>query len=199
MSHSISVLIINIILSSILISCSSTGIISDSISDADKDFLKPNPETEELFRVLIISDKYHFSQMKFNDKLSRTEDKEGDEKISNNLKMYDKIDEVTEGTLTISLYPDSGTLMKIRPKRLSPIAEINTLIVEDIKRWKFKFSSEIIEPNKFNIKFRVILRKIQSDEETMKEVMEKAKEKAEKKERKEKARRARLRAKSRNR
>jgi hypothetical protein len=65
--------------------------------------------------------------------------------------------------------------MKIRPKILAPIAEINTLIVEDIKRWNFDFSGDIIQPTSFNIKYRVVLRKIQSDEEIMKEVMEREK------------------------
>lgn len=165
-----------------VISCSSFTMLGDPILNQNKDFLKPDPEAPETFRVLIVSDKYVYSQMKAVESIKRTDDIEGDEKTSSELKQYDKIDEICEGTLSVWLFPDSGKLMKIRPKELVPIAEINGLIVEDLKRWNFEFPAEAIEPNCFDIKYRVILRKIQSDEETMKEVREKVKEETEKKE-----------------
>lgn len=186
LKYSLSFLIIFFSLS--VISCSTVQILGDPLIEQNKDFLQPNPEAAEIFRVLIVSDKYVYSQMKSMESIKRTDDPEGDEKTCGELKQYDKIDEVCEGTLSVWLFPDSGKLMKIRPKELVPIAEINGLIVEDIQRWDFEFPGETIEPNTFDIKYRVILRKIQSDEETMKEVREKVKEETEKKEAREKYR-----------
>lgn len=186
LKYSLSFLIIIFSLSAV--SCSTVQILGDPVLEQNKDFLKPDPEAAETFRVLIVSDKYVYSQMKSMESIKRADDPEGDEKISGEVKQYDKIDEICEGTLSVWLFPDSGKLMKIRPKELVPIAEINGLIVEDLQRWNFEFLTEAIEPNIFDIKYRVILRKIQSDEETMKEVMEKVKEETEKKEAREKNR-----------
>ena len=156
-----------------LFSCKT--IIKEPIADLHDDFLNQDATADELFRVLIISDRYSNIQMKFHDQIKKVQDEEGDKNTCNKLKEYDKINEICEGILTVWLYNDSGKLMKIRPKILAPIAEINTLIVEDIKRWNFDFSGDIIQPTRFNIKYRVVLRKIQSDEEIMKEVIEREK------------------------
>ncbi|MBN2038660.1 MAG: hypothetical protein JW864_01365 [Spirochaetes bacterium] len=169
-----------LIINTMILSCT-TMPAKDGIFDKYSEYLEPDPEADELFRVLIISDRYVCSQMRFEDKLTRSEDTEGDRNICDKLKEYDKIDEVAEGILTVWLYPKSGKLMKIRPKALAPIAEVNGLIVEDLKRWNFQFESEEIEPNIFNIKYKVVLRKMVSDEEIMKEVMEKVKEEEAKK------------------
>ncbi len=154
------------------------------IKDEHEDFLKSNTETDELFRVLIISNRYDFSQMKFHSQLKKVADPDGDLSICGKLKEYDKINETCEGVLTVWLYPDSGKLMKIRPKILAPIAEINTLIVEDLKRWNFQFS-DIVEPNMFDVRYRIVLRKIQSDEDIMKEIREREEKEGKKKEVKE--------------
>jgi len=143
-------------------------------------YLKQDTAAVEVFRVLILSDRYESSQMKFQDKLEKIDDKEGDKNISDKLKEYDKINETCEGVLTVSLY-NTGKIMKIRPKTLAPIAEVNSLIVDDLKRWNFKFAADVTEPNVFEIKYRVVLRKMQTDEEIMKEVMEKAKKEEQKK------------------
>ncbi|MFH0976796.1 MAG: hypothetical protein V1874_13510 [Spirochaetota bacterium] len=180
-------IIINIfIFSMIFISCKTIL----KTEDQNDLFLKQDKNAEEVFRVLIISNKYASSQMKFNDKIQKTEDEEGDQNIYTKLKDYDKINETCEGILTVWLY-DSGKIMKIRPKTLTAITEINSLIVEDLKRWDFKYINNVdsadekeipaAKVNTFDIKYRVVLRKIQSDEEIMKEVMEKAKKEEEKK------------------
>jgi hypothetical protein len=155
-------------------------------------YLKPDIEANEAFHVLIISNRYDFSQMKYQDKIKRSDDADGDNVISSKLKEYDKIDEISEGVLTVWLYPETGKIMKIRPKTLASIAEINSLIVEDLKRWNFELKEQKksdkkddkIEPNTFDIKYRVVLRKLQSDEDIMKEVQEKKKKEEEKKQQK---------------
>jgi hypothetical protein len=148
--------------------------------DQYENYLKQDTEAVEVFRVLILSDRYESSQMKFQEKLEKIEDKEGDKNITDKLKEYDKISETCEGVLTVSLY-NTGKIMKIRPKVIAPIAEVNSLIVDDLKRWTFKFAADVAEPNVFDIKYKVILRKMQSDEEIMKEVMEKTKKEEQRK------------------
>jgi hypothetical protein len=152
----------------------------DQTMEQYENFLKPDAEAVEIFRVLIFSDRYESSQTKFQDKLIKIDDKEGDKNIADKLKEYDKINETCEGVLTVSLY-NTGKIMKIRPKILAPIAEVNSLIVDDLKRWNFKFAPDIKEPSSFDIKYIVVLRKMQSDKDIMKEVMEKAKKDEEKK------------------
>jgi hypothetical protein len=163
---------------SFIFSCKTT--VKEQTAEQYGNFFKPDAEAIEVFRVLILSDKYESSQIKFQDKLAKIEDKEGDKTISDKLKDYDKIDEICEGVLTVSLY-NTGKIMKIRPKVLAPISEVNSLIVDDLKRWNFKFSDDVKEPNSFDIKYRVVLRKMQSDDDIMKEVMEKAKKDEERK------------------
>jgi hypothetical protein len=143
--------------------------------DEHRDYLQPDANADEAFRVLVISDRYDFIQLKYHDQFKRTVDADGDKGTSAKLKEYDKIDETCEGVLSVWLFPETGKIMRIRPKTLAPIAEINSLIVEDLKRWTFEIPGEKIEQNTFDIKYRVVLRKLQSDEEIMKEVQEKIK------------------------
>ncbi|MBN2402621.1 MAG: hypothetical protein JXN64_09485 [Spirochaetes bacterium] len=159
---------------SLIFSCK-TAVIKDPVIEQYKNYLEQDAESEEVFRVLILSDRYVISQMKFHDRLIKIEDNEGDKGISDKLKEYDKIDEACEGVLTVSLYK-TGNIMQIRPKVITPIDEVNNLIVHDLKRWNFKFENDNTEPSTFDIRYKVILRKMQSDEDIMREIMERAKE-----------------------
>ena len=186
--------LVNIVLSFLLFfsvlclspSCSGSQIIMDPVISENMNFLQVNPESDETYRVLITSDDYMVSQMKFQEKIRRIEDKDGDINICEKLEEYDKIDEIRDGIISIWLFPDSGKLMKIRPKVLTYLIEIDNLIVEDIKRWDFEFSDGVVYPNNFDIKYRVILRKNQSDYEILKEVRDRELEEKEKKEKTEK-------------
>jgi hypothetical protein len=164
-----------------LFSFSCKTITKETEKDKYSDYLKSDANSDEAFRVLIISDRYDFVQLKYQDQMKRISDTDGDKGITTKLKEYDKIDETAEGVLTVSIYPENGKIMRIRPKNLAPIAEINSLIVEDLKRWNFDIAVEKMEPNTFDIKYKVVLRKLQSDEEIMKEVEEKIKKDEEKK------------------
>ncbi|MCP4136267.1 MAG: hypothetical protein GY754_35180, partial [bacterium] len=75
-----------------------------------------------------------------------------------------------EGVFTVWIYPDSGKLMQIRPQRSTFIIEADKLIMEDIQRWSFDFPKKVITPTKFDIKYRVVLRKKLSDKEILEEV-----------------------------
>ena len=108
-------------LSFLVLSCSTSStiqyiqIIEDPILEQNEIFLQFDSESEESYRVLITSDRYLVSQMKYKDSLIREEDVEGDQYVYKKLKQYDKIDEMREGTISVWLYPDTGKLMKIRP------------------------------------------------------------------------------------
>jgi hypothetical protein len=164
-----------LILSSI-ISCTSTGT-KDNIKIVYKDYLNQDKNSEEIFRVLLLSDSYLVSQMKLKDKMTRIDDESGDKSACDELKKYDKISEVRDGIISVWLFPDSGKLMKVRPKQLTYLMEIDKLIVEDVQRWNFQFTDKLIDPSQFDIRYKVVLRKKQTDEEIMKEVREKIKEK----------------------
>lgn len=159
-----------------ILSCVSTDR-KDTIKNAYSDYLNQDENSEELFRVLLLSDGYLVSQMKMKDKISRVDDESGDKNVCDELKKYDKISEVREGILSVWLFPDSGRLMKVRPKQLTYLMEIDKLIVEDVQRWNFQFTDKLIDPSQFDIRYKVVLRKKQTDEEIMKEVREKIKEK----------------------
>jgi len=152
--------------------------VKDAREGQIQEYLRVDPQADELFRVYLSSSRYLVSQMKFLDRVSRGEDPGGDKFICEEMKKHDKIEETRTAVVTVWLFPDTGRLMKIRPKKLSYLMEIDSLIIEDIQRWNFKFEKNYIYPTKFDIMYRVALRKKQSDEEILKEVQEKLKEKS---------------------
>jgi hypothetical protein len=70
----------------------------------------------------------------------------------------------------VSLYPDRGTLRKVRPYKPLNLIELDSLVIEDIQRWTYKFPRKVIQPYSFYIKYRAVLRKKQTDEQIIKEV-----------------------------
>ncbi|MCU0821570.1 MAG: hypothetical protein MUC95_03740 [Spirochaetes bacterium] len=154
--------------------------VTDITREENRDFFEKIPEPTEGYRVLITSDTYIAAQVNFQEMLSREDDPEGDKFICDKLKLYDKVDIMRESVITVNLYPDSGKIMKIRPKSLTFIMEIDNLIFEDIKRWNTFFPVEKTGPSQIDVTYRVVLRKNQSDAEIMKEVKEKVKEETEK-------------------
>lgn len=148
----------------------------DINSRANKKFLAPTKKTREVFRVLLTSDNYIVSQLKYKSTIKRTPDPGGDRYMCSEVKKLDKIDEVREGRLSLWLYPDSGRIMKIRTQQSTYLLEVDKLLSEDIQRWNFTFPRKIVEPTRFDIRYRVILRKTLSDAQIIKEVREKMRE-----------------------
>jgi hypothetical protein len=151
--------------------------VKDQIAADNIVFLKEDPKAAEVFHILMSSDSYVISQMKGHASIRRVPDPGGDKYMSEELKRYDKIDEAREGVVSIWLYPDSGRLMKVRPKKPIYLTEIDNLLIEDMQRWNYEFPRKTVEPTSFDVKYRVVLQKKQSDDEIMKEVREKIKEK----------------------
>jgi hypothetical protein len=160
-----------------LISCKTATIeeIREKIKEDNEDFLKADSRAAETFRVLLTSDEYKVIQMKHDKTIERVKDDGGDKYISSEIQKLDMIDEVRTGLVSVWLYPDSGSIMKIRSMRPTYFKEVDSLINDDIMRWNFKFPKKVIEPTRFDIFYRVVLTKKKSDEEIIKAVQDKMK------------------------
>jgi hypothetical protein len=155
---------------------SCTSIADKKIVDENKQFLEApfaRGVDKETFRVLIMSDKYLFVQTNYQETIERVNDPGGDRYICDEVKKYDKIDESREGMYHVSLYPDRGTLMKVRPYKPLNLIELDNVIIDDLQRWSFKFPKMIVQPTNLYIKYRIVLRKRQSDAQIIKEVEKK--------------------------
>lgn len=158
----------------LLIACATAGekkIDSDNRRFLDAPFT--SGDDKETFRVVITSGTYAVVQTECTDTIEREDDPGGDEYICDELKKYDKINEAREGMYHIALFPDRGTLMKVRPYKPLNLIELDNLIIDDLMRWSFKFPQKTIKPNKMYIKYRIVLRKTEKDEKIRKEVQKK--------------------------
>jgi len=166
------------ILSAQLISCKTATIedIRSQIKDDNEAFLKPDKKAAEVFRVLLTSDEYRVVQLKNDQTMVRAKDEGGDKYISNEINKLNMIDEARVGVISVWLYPDTGKIMKIRSQRPTYFKEIDSLLNDDIMRWNFQFPKKVVEPTKFDIVYRVVLSKKQSDEEIIKAVQDKMKD-----------------------
>lgn len=161
-----------------MLSCQ-TGQVKDPLAEIKKEndkFLEEKGRGTETFRVVLSSDEYRVSQVRNEKTIERVPDDGGDKYIQTEMEKYDMIDEVRIGIVTVWLFPDSGAINKIRPQRPTNFSEIDSLINDDIMRWSFKFPKKIVDPVKFDIMYRVVLRKKLSDEQILNSVQEKMKE-----------------------
>jgi hypothetical protein len=162
-----------------LVGCSSTSPIKQDVMPKTWDpkhpdnikFLEVNSKSQDLFRVLLTSENYIVSQMYALETIERADDKSGDKYYSSEIKDFDIMDEIREGVFSVTIFPDSGKLNKIRPERLTYLNDIDSLIAEDIQRWMFKSPRKrSFDPTKFNVRYRVVLHKSLSDEEILKRI-----------------------------
>jgi hypothetical protein len=179
---SLYLLLIMVSATSLILSCATAQPTPDEAIKAENEaFLKaPSFGKEEVFRVLVMSDTYQITQTAAKETISRLEDKGGDQFMVEDLAKNDKINEAREAIYTVSLYPDSGRIYQIRPKRLSNLLEIDHLIVQDIQRWNIVHPSGKkmeVSPLKFDVYYRVVLRKKISDEAILQEKRDALKDK----------------------
>jgi len=161
------------------VSCKTSTTVEDvrsKIKDENEAFLKPDKKATEVFRVLLTSDEYKVIQLKNDKTIERAKDEGGDKYISSEIQKLDMIDEARISLISVWLYPDSGKIMKIRPQRPTYFTEVDGLLNDDIMRWNFVFPKKVIEPTRFDIVYRVVLSKKQSDEEIIKAVQERMKD-----------------------
>jgi hypothetical protein len=164
------------------VSCSMQRTPVDTFKADSEEFLKGEPLTkEEIFRVFISSDSYQIAQVNSKDTMMRVEDKSGDQFMCEDLSKLDKINEAREAVYTVSLYPDNGRIYQIRPKKLANLIEIDHLIIQDLQRWNVvhpQGKKKELAPMKFEIHYRVVLRKRMSDEAILQEKRDVIKEKS---------------------
>ena len=167
-----------------ILGCTSSELIKeDEVSKAwspqhpdNVKFLEVNPKSHELFRVLFTSEGYVVSQMYAHETIARNEDVSGDKYYSSRMKDFNIMDEVREGVFSVTIFPDSGRLNRIRPERSTFLHEVDALILEDIQRWTFKSPKRrSFEPTRFNVRYRIILHRSGSDEEVLQRIRERMK------------------------
>ena len=124
------------------LSCKTTHISyeEEKITEEKDPFLDDEKVLDnELFRVKITPTEYKIRQLRHFDKIKRIEDKEGDEKIIEELKKYEGIIKTERiGLAELWFYPDTGKPMRIRIKKTTGLQEFDLLINEDLTRWRFK-------------------------------------------------------------
>ncbi len=161
-----------------MVSCKTATVedVRNQLNDENQEFLKPDKNATEVFRVLLTSEEYRVVQLKNEGTIERVRDEGGDKYISSEIQKLNMIDEARTGVISVWLFPDSGKVMKIRSMRPTYFTEVDALINDDIMRWNFQFPKKVIEPTKFDIVYRVVLTKKQSDEEIIKAVQDRLKE-----------------------
>ena len=100
-----------------------------------------------------MSDRYVVVQTDHQDTIERQDDPGGDRYICDEVKRYDKIDESREGMYHISLFPDRGKLRRLRPYKSLNLIELDSLVIDDLQRWNFKFPRQVIQPSNLYIKY----------------------------------------------
>ena len=165
-----------------MISCTVQRTPIDVVAEESAKFISSDPSSkDEVFRVLLSSEGYKVAQVNAKETIMRPEDPSGDQFMCEDLAKYDKINETRLAIYTIELYPDTGRVYKIRPKRLANLTEIDTLIVQDLQRWTVanpdKKKKEV-SPLKFEVTYRIVLKKKMSDEAILQEKRDALKEKS---------------------
>ncbi len=162
------------IIAILLSSC--TTLQKSDLSSENERFINGDGRGKEVFRVLLSSHEYKVKQFRYNKTMERTPDPGGDKYITHEIEKLNMINEVRNGITTVWLYPDSGRIMKIRSQKPTYFKEIDSLINDDIMRWNLKFPKGYVEPVRFDVVYRVVLRKEQSDDEIIKQVQNRIKE-----------------------
>ncbi len=155
---------------------SCTTLQKSNMGSENEDFINGEKKGKEVFRVLISSHEYKVKQFRFKKTMERVPDPGGDKYITHEIAKLNMINEVRTGVTTVWLYPDSGRILKIRSQRPTYFKEIDSLINDDIMRWNLKFPKGYVEPVRFDVVYRVVLRKEQSDDEIIRQVQNRIKE-----------------------
>ncbi|MGL4369074.1 MAG: hypothetical protein ACRCUT_05295 [Spirochaetota bacterium] len=166
----------------VMVSCSAQRIPADITAQENEQFMAGAPSSpDEVFKVLLSSEAYTVKQISSPETIMRDTDPAGDQYMREELGKCDKINEVREAVYTVSLYPDTGRVYQIRPKKLSNLIEVDNLIVQDLQRWSIanpdKKKKEV-SPLKFEVHYRVVLKKKMSDEAILQEKRDAMKERS---------------------
>lgn len=133
-------------------------------SDDDLFFHKPTV-SGELFRVLITRDNYSVRQYGQTSSIQRVPDAKGDrEQLKSYREIHDEIDfrdwEI-EGILDVRLNPHTGRIEQIQyvQGHTPRTYQAAKLFQEDLTRYRFRFPQGVIQPVRFNVYFRWVIKR----------------------------------------
>lgn len=119
----------------------------------------------ELFRVLITKTNYSVRQYGQTSLIQRYPDSRGDrEQLKSYQEIHDEIDfrdwEI-EGVLDVRLNPHTGQIEQLQyvPRHNPRTYQAARLFQEDLTRFRFKFPQGVIQPIRFNVRFRWVIKR----------------------------------------
>ncbi|EHQ06117.1 MAG: hypothetical protein F9K24_16950 [Leptonema illini] len=137
---------------------------AEPASDDDLFFQKP-AVSGELYRVLITGTNYSVRQYGQTSSIQRPSDSRGDkEQLKSYQEIHDEIDfrdwEI-EGVLDVRLNPHTGQIEQLQyvPGHNPRTYQAAKLFQEDLTRFRFKFPQGVIQPIRFNVRFRWVIKR----------------------------------------
>lgn len=137
---------------------------AEPVSDDDLFFQKP-AVSGELYRVLITGQNYSVRQYGQTTSIQRPSDSRGDkEQLKSYQEIHDEIDfrdwEI-EGVLDVRLNPHTGQIEQLQyvPGHNPRTYQAAKLFQEDLTRFRFKFPQGVIQPIRFNVRFRWVIKR----------------------------------------
>ena len=137
---------------------------AEPASDDDPFFQKP-AVSGELYRVLITGTNYSVRQYGQTSSIQRPPDSRGDkEQLKSYQEIHDEIDfrdwEI-EGVLDVRLNPHTGQIEQLQyvPGYNPRTYQAARLFQEDLTRFRFKFPQGVIQPIRFNVRFRWVIKR----------------------------------------
>lgn len=137
-------------------------------------FQKQSENPSEVFRVFVSSEAYFVRQIRNSPQIQRKEDQAGDELTKEELKRYDVINFIDDGTVSIGLNANSGKLETISfDRRVPRINEVAKIIQNDASRWAYEHSEGKPTITKFTIHYQIRLYPKISKEEAKEQLKKK--------------------------
>ena len=123
-------------------------------------FSKIKTRKSEIFRLFVSSSRYEIEQVREKEKIQLKEDESANQEMQAILqKTFDKINYTARAIISIELYPDSGSISRIRFTRPTGIQELDKVVSEDASRLIFEFPKKVIDPIRFEIHYMIVLKK----------------------------------------
>lgn len=123
-------------------------------------FSKIKIRKSEIFRLFVSSSRYEIEQVREKEKIQLKEDESANQETQAILqKTFDKINYTARAIISIELYPDSGSISRIRFTRPTGIQELDKVVSEDASRLIFEFPNKVIDPIRFEIHYMIVLKK----------------------------------------
>ena len=128
----------------------------------DDSFFHESNRQGDLFRVLITDTNYSVRQYGQTSSILRSEDSRGDRE---QLKAYQDVRDTInfrnwsiEGVLDLRLNPHTGRIEQLQYGDQNPSTfQAAKLFQEDLTRFRFKFPQTVVQPLRFNVRFRWVI------------------------------------------